>query len=151
MIQDRETHPPCRSTKTPGDSQMTQGAADRSMWDLARHTLVYGTGYVTMALAGLVLVPVYTHRFSPAAYGLLGLMLVLYGVMRPVYDLGFTYSVGRFFFGSDGEARETALRRVGATSIAFLAGFGGALTLLLWLPAREWSSVLTSRLRMLIW
>ena len=64
--------------------------------ELVRHTLVYGSGYITMAVASFLLVPVYTHHLSPSAYGILGLMLVLYGVMTQVYDLGFTNSVGRF-------------------------------------------------------
>jgi hypothetical protein len=40
--------------------------------DLVRHTLVYGSGYVTMAIVSFVLVPVYTRHMSPSEYGLLG-------------------------------------------------------------------------------
>src|SRR3954469_112326 len=98
---------------------MTPDVADEQrspLRDLVRHTLVYGSGYVTMAIVSFVLVPVYTRFMSPSEYGLLGLMLVLYGLMSAVYDLGFTNSVGRFFFDSDGDDGGASLTRMRATS-----------------------------------
>jgi O-antigen/teichoic acid export membrane protein len=111
--------------------------------ELVKHTFVYGSGYVTMAMASFALVPIYTRHLSPSEYGLLGLMLVLYGLMSQFYDFGFTNSIGRFFFDSAGEERDTALLHMRATSLSFLLALGGALTLLLWLPAAEWSRLLT--------
>src|SRR5436189_2408479 len=111
--------------------------------DLVRHTLVYGSGYVTMAVVSFVLVPVYTRHMSPSEYGLLGLMLVLYGLMTAVYDLGFTNSVGRFFFDSDGEGAGGSLAQMRATSLVFLACFGGFLTAVLCVFAPTWSDLLT--------
>jgi O-antigen/teichoic acid export membrane protein len=111
--------------------------------DLMRHTLVYGSGYVTMAIASFVLVPVYTRHMSPSEYGLLGLMLVLYGLMSAIYDLGFTNSVGRFFFDSDGENSGASLARMRSTSLIFLACFGGFLTAVLCVFAPTWSDLLT--------
>jgi O-antigen/teichoic acid export membrane protein len=115
----------------------------RPLRSLVRHTLVYGSGYVTMAVASFVLVPIYTRHFAPSGYGLLGLMLVLYGLMSQVYDFGFTNSVGRFFFESTGPEQPTVLRTMRATAGAFLAVFGGLLTAALWFGAREWSQLLT--------
>jgi O-antigen/teichoic acid export membrane protein len=111
--------------------------------DLVRHTLVYGSGYVTMAIASFVLLPVYTRHMSPSEYGLLGLMLVLYGLMTAVYDLGFTNSVGRFFFDSNDEGSDASLARMRATSLIFLACFGGFLTAVLCVFAPVWSDLLT--------
>jgi O-antigen/teichoic acid export membrane protein len=111
--------------------------------DLARHTLVYGSGYVTMAIVSFVLVPVYTRHMSPSEYGLLGLMLVLYGLMTTVYDLGFTNSVGRFFFDTDGDDAAASLDHMRATSLIFLACFGGFLTAALCVFAPLWSDLLT--------
>lgn len=111
--------------------------------DLVKHTLVYGSGYVTMAIVSFVLVPVYTRHMSPSEYGLLGLMLVLYGLMTTVYDLGFTNSIGRFFFDSDGEDAGASLARMRATSLIFLACIGGLLTAVLCVFARTWSDLLT--------
>lgn len=124
---------------------MSQPPPDRSLWDLVRHTVVYGSGFVTMAAASLLLVPLYTHRLSVAAYGVLGLMLAFYGFMKQVYDLGFMNAVGRFYFDSEGEGehREAALDGLRATSLSFLTGYGAVLTLILWLPAAEWSHLLT--------
>jgi O-antigen/teichoic acid export membrane protein len=111
--------------------------------DLVRHTLVYGSGYVAMAAVSFVLVPIYTRHMSPSEYGLLGLMLVLYGLMSAVYDLGFTNSVGRFFFDTDGSDDGPSLATMRATSLMFLAGFGGFLTAVLCIFAPQWSDLLT--------
>lgn len=126
-------------------SQSPPQPPDRSLWDLVRHTLVYGSGFVTMAAASLVLVPLYTHRLSPASYGVLGLMLAFYGLMKQVYDLGFMNAVGRFYFDGDGdgEHRVAALDRLRATGLSFLTGYGAVLTLILWVFAGEWSQLLT--------
>lgn len=111
--------------------------------ELVRHTLVYGSGYITMAVASFLLVPVYTHQLSPSAYGVLGLMLVLYGVMTQVYDFGFTNSVGRFYFDRDPENPEGALARMRSTALTFLVPFGGFWTAVLWIGAPTWSDILT--------
>src|SRR3954447_1988270 len=87
--------------------------------DLIRHTVVYGSGYVTMAVASFVLVPVYTSRLNPSEFGVLGLMLVLYGLMTQFYDLGFTNSVGRFFFDRDPDDAHGGLLRMRTTSFLF--------------------------------
>jgi O-antigen/teichoic acid export membrane protein len=118
-------------------------AAQNPLRDVVRHTFVYGSGYVTMAVASFVLVPIYTHHLSPSGYGLLGLMLALYGLMTQIYDFGITNSVGRFFFDTPAAERDLALLRLRATALAFVVGFGGMLTLTLWLFAGEWSSLLT--------
>jgi O-antigen/teichoic acid export membrane protein len=110
---------------------------------LIRHTLIYGSGYVTMALVSAVLVPVYTHHLTPSAFGLLALMLVLYGFMKQVYDLGFTNSVARFFFDCSGDRADEDLRRMRSTSMMFLVLFGGVLTATLWIFAGDWAHILT--------
>jgi O-antigen/teichoic acid export membrane protein len=109
---------------------------------LGRHTLVYGSGYVASAAVGLLLVPVYTHTFTPGEFGLLALMLVLYGVGKQVYDLGFTNSVARFYFDT-GRDDHSSLRDMRATSLAFLAAYAGALTAALCVFAGTWSNLLT--------
>lgn len=126
------------STQRPGGSPFRE---------LVRHTLVYGSGYVTMAIASFALVPVYTRQLSPSDYGLLGLMLVLYGLASQLYDFGFTNSIGRFFFDSPEGERDTALLSMRATALSFMLVLGGVLTLVLWLPAGEWSKLLTQSSR----
>ena len=126
------------------DATAGEPKAERTaLLDLIRHMLVYGSGYVTMAVASFVLVPVYTRQLSPSGYGVLGLMLVLYGLMSQFYDLGFTNSVGRFFFDRDPEDPEGGLLKMRTTAVVFLASLGGALTLLLWVFAGPVSSLLT--------
>jgi O-antigen/teichoic acid export membrane protein len=117
-----------------------EAPAGRPLRDLVRHTAIYGSGFVATAAVGLVLVPVYTHYLTPSEYGLLALLLVLYGLMKQVYDLGFTNSVGRFFFDDD---EGTDVRHMSATGLAFLFGYGGLLTALLWVLDSEVSDLLT--------
>jgi O-antigen/teichoic acid export membrane protein len=119
------------------------GEGQRPLRDLVKHTLVYGSGYVTMAAVSLVLTPVYTHYLNPSQFGLLALMLVLYGLMTQVYDLGFTNSVGRFFFDSTDEGGEGGLGEMRTTSVLFMVVYGGFLTAALWLLAPEVSDLLT--------
>jgi O-antigen/teichoic acid export membrane protein len=109
---------------------------------LGRQTLIYGSGYVLSAVVSLVLVPVYTHYLSPSEFGLLALMLVLYGIGKQLYDLGFTNSVARFFF-DEGKDHALALREMRVTSLAFLVVYAGGLTAILSLFAGSWSDLIT--------
>lgn len=116
----------------------------RPLGDLIKHTAIYGSGFVATAAVSLVLVPVYTHYLSPSEYGLLALLLVLYGLMKVVYDLGFTNSVARFYFDEKGADEAGAgLSQMSSTALAFLAVFGGLLTAALWLFDEEMSRLLT--------
>jgi O-antigen/teichoic acid export membrane protein len=122
---------------------MSEERAHRPFRDLIRHTLVYGSGYVTMAAVSAILTPVYAHQLTPSDFGLLALLLVLYGLMKQVYDLGFTNSVGRFFFDQkDGEITD-GLGVMRLTGLMFLAAWGALLTFLLAVPAGAWSQLLT--------
>jgi O-antigen/teichoic acid export membrane protein len=122
----------------------TEQEARGPLTSLGRHTLIYGSGYVATAVVSLVLVPVYTHYFTPSEFGLLALMLVLYGLGKQVYDLGFTNSIARFFFDEEtGRDHERAVRRMRVTSLTFLTLYAGVLTAVLSLFAGSWSDLLT--------
>ncbi len=125
------------------DGRATAAGGSRPLGDVVRHTLIYGSGYVTMAIASFVLVPIYTRHLTPSDYGVLGLMLVLYGLMTQIYDFGVTNSVGRFFFDTPEGERDTALLQLRTTALAFLLVFGGTMTLILWVFAPQWSQLLT--------
>ena len=120
-----------------------ESGGSRPLREVIKHTLIYGSGYVTIAVASFVLVPIYTRHLTPAGYGVLGLMLLLYGLMTQIYDFGVTNAVGRFFFDAPEDQRETALIRLRATALAFVAVFGGAMTAILWGFAPQWSQLLT--------
>ena len=126
----------------PGEG-VDEQTGPRPLLEVVKHTLTYGSGYVTMAVASFVLVPIYTRHLTPAGYGLLGLMLLLYGLMTQIYDFGVTNAVGRFFFDTPPDQRETALYQLRATALAFMVAFGGAMTLVLWVLAPQWSELLT--------
>jgi len=126
---------------------MATETTQRPLRDVLRHTFVYGSGYVALAIAGSILVPIYTHRLAPAQYGLLGLILVLYGLMSQVYDFGVTNSVARFFFDAPEDRRAMELVNLRATALSFMAVFGAFLSLLIWIFAKQWSDLLTQSSR----
>ncbi|MEJ7784517.1 MAG: oligosaccharide flippase family protein [Solirubrobacteraceae bacterium] len=111
--------------------------------ELVKHTLIYGSGYIAMAAASLVLIPLYTHYLSPSQFGLLALLLVFYGLCKQVYDLGFMNSVGRFFFDCKGLQGDVALRQMRSTSVLFMLTYGAILTAILWVFAGECAHLLT--------
>ncbi|MEJ7753212.1 MAG: oligosaccharide flippase family protein [Candidatus Limnocylindrales bacterium] len=121
---------------------MTQQANAGPLREVVRHSLIYGSGYVTMAAVSLIVTPIYARHLDPGRFGLLALMLVFYGLMKQIYDLGFMNSVGRFYFdyASDDDVE---LRQMRSTGNAFMAGYGGALTLVLVLLAGPISALLT--------
>ena len=96
-----------------------------------------------MAAASLIVTPIYTRYLTPSGFGLLALMLVFYGLMRQVYDLGFTNSVGRFFFDCVDEKNDSELPLMRSTSTAFMAMYGGTLTLGLFVFAGPIAVLLT--------
>lgn len=99
---------------------------------------------MAVALVSFALTPVYAHRLSVTEFGLLALMLVMQGLMTRVYDLGFMNSVGRFFFDGGGkEVDGGRLREMSATSVVFLASYGGLLTVLMVTFAPAISEALT--------
>jgi O-antigen/teichoic acid export membrane protein len=132
LVVSARSEPESKEIATPGSSR-----------DLARHTLIYGSGYVAMAAVSLVLVPLYTHYLSPADFGLLALLLVMSGLMKQFFDLGFMNSVGRFYFDHPHDDSSRGLDQMRTTSLAFMVIYGGLLTAALWLLAAPCSRVLT--------
>ncbi|MGE0453010.1 MAG: lipopolysaccharide biosynthesis protein [Vicinamibacteria bacterium] len=117
---------------------------DRPLRDVIRHTAVYGIGSVSVSILGLVLVPIYTHHLTPAEFGLLALVLALYGFLTGVYDLGMTNAVARFYFEAKGAGDfRLALRRMASTALVFLLVYAGLFSLALWLSGGRISAAVT--------
>jgi len=111
--------------------------------DLARHTLIYGSGNVAVSLLSFALIPVYTRYLEPAEYGILGLFLLLHALLTRLYDLGLTNSVGRFFFEYRDAADGRRLGKMVATSQLFLFAWGGVLSIALYSQASRVAELLT--------
>jgi O-antigen/teichoic acid export membrane protein len=69
----------------------------RVVWQSA----VYGLGNVATAALALFLVPLYTHRLTPAEFGVYSLMAMVYGVLSLLADAGLTNSIARYYFDKD--------------------------------------------------
>ena len=142
-----ETHQ-APSDHSPKEGLSRGGEGDRPLRDVVRHTLVYGFGNVSVAFLSLALVPIYTHRLSPADYGLLALVLALYGFLGRLYDLGLTNSVGRYFFeyrkgGMDGAESGPGIAEMANTTMAYLLAHAGILSLVLWAAAGPVSELMS--------
>ncbi|MEX2527302.1 MAG: oligosaccharide flippase family protein [Gemmatimonadota bacterium] len=110
------------------------GSTDRPIRGAVRHTLIYGVGNASVAILGLILVPIYTHHLAPAEYGLLALVLALYGFLGRIYDLGMTNAVARVYFDvrSKDQGVSQEVKEMATTSVAFLAVYALVLSGLLW-------------------
>ena len=92
------------------------------------HLLVYGSADVAILAINFLLLPVYTRVLAPSEYGVLALVLVLEAVLKPLYRWGLDTSYLRLHY----DCRDDAERRtLAGTTILFLLGANGMLTLLL--------------------
>jgi O-antigen/teichoic acid export membrane protein len=78
---------------------------------LGKQTLIYGVSGVAMQAVGLLTLPVFTHEFTPAQYGVLELALVGLSAMLMVADLGMASASQRSYFdyGDDHERERRAV------------------------------------------
>ncbi len=81
---------------------------------LTSESLVYGLGQAGGRLVQVALVPVLTRAFTPQAYGVIDLVMLVAAVAAPFTVSGMDAALARFFY----EAPDRAARRVMATTSA---------------------------------
>lgn len=100
----------------------------RPLRRLTQDFAVYGLGVVVIKAFSIITIPIYTHVFSPAQFGVLSYVITLGGLLGAVLVLGGDSAYARFFF----EARTLERRQlVTSTWIGFLAAWSIAVCLLL--------------------
>ena len=119
---------------------------------LAGHTAVYGFGSALTALGGFILLPLYTHSFAPAQYGLLELLNRVADVLLLFVFMGTRQAYIRFYFDDDTDRWR---RTVTATTLVFALGSAAvlvpfAILLSTLAPAEIWGSEHSSRIVLLI-
>jgi O-antigen/teichoic acid export membrane protein len=98
------------------------------MFGLSRDVLIYSTGDVASKALGFISVPIYTHIFLTAEYGVLALAASIGGLISGVMVLGGDTALSRFWFEDESpEAR----RRLVTTWIGFLALWSLVITVVL--------------------
>jgi O-antigen/teichoic acid export membrane protein len=111
--------------------------------DLALHTAIYSLNWIAGIVAGLLLLPIYSHELSVEDYGALDLAAQLTGFVRSAFASAFTYSVAKFFHGADTEAGKSeaiwtnavSLSLVGLVACGIAIVFNDALTIALFRSA----------------
>lgn len=88
------------------------------------HTLVYGIGNILNRFLGFILLPVYTHFYNPAQFGVFSLVYALWFFAAVFYLFGMETSFQKFFVEaktSDGQKKifGSTLILISATSIIF--------------------------------
>ena len=59
-----------------------------SIKNLGKESLIYGTGHVLARLVTFLLLPIYTHVFTPEEYGVISLAYAFIGIALMVYRYG---------------------------------------------------------------
>ncbi len=93
------------------------------------HLAVYGSGEILLFGISFLLVPVYTRVLTPAEYGVLGLLLLLRALLRPLNQLGLDESFLRFYYDCGDDAARRTL--TGTTLVAIGLASGAVLAVLL--------------------
>ena len=101
------------------------------------HALIFGLAPILQRLAGLVLLPLYTHYLSPAQYGEIELLTIASGLVAMVLRLELRPGYLRAWIDSDDAARP-GLARKAARLLAALGLAGAAGAFLVSAPACRW-------------
>lgn len=96
---------------------------------LTRDLLIYGIGEALVKAFGLITLPLYTHLFDPAEFGVVGIVLTISSLFMAVIGVGSDVAYARFFFAVQTQAERAVIT---TTWISFLAalGIGAALVLI---------------------
>jgi O-antigen/teichoic acid export membrane protein len=85
--------------------------------EAASHTLIYGLGSVAQTLLGVLLIPLYTHAFTPAEYGTFTLITLAGTLAAAFFYFGAPSALARSYYDHpEGELR----RRTVTTALAIV-------------------------------
>ncbi len=96
-----------------------QGSLARSVTRLGRQTSLYVLGDVLIQALGVLLIPVYSHVLTTAEYGVLGIVNTMQKVLLPIFGLGVSGAIVRFYF--DRQDEEERRRLIGSIWLGWLA------------------------------
>ncbi|MFI5145387.1 MAG: lipopolysaccharide biosynthesis protein, partial [Ignavibacteria bacterium] len=82
------------------------------------HSLVYGIGNILNRFLGFILLPVYTHYFNPAQFGVFSLVYAFWFFAAVFYLFGMETSFQKFFVEAKTEGERKKI--FGSTSILIL-------------------------------
>ena len=83
----------------------------RDFGQLAKLTLIYGSGTVVAQLAAIILLPVYSRVLLPADYGILAVVNVVVSIITPFLSLGLGNGLFRYYYEYESEEERRLLVR----------------------------------------
>ena len=83
----------------------------RDFGQLAKFTLIYGSGTVVAQLAATIMLPVYSRVLLPADYGILAVVNVVVSIITPFLSLGLGNGLFRYYYEYDSEEERRLLVR----------------------------------------
>lgn len=110
---------------------------------ITQHSAIYSIGNLAALLPGFVLIPLYTHYFTPAEYGAMTLVLLFSNILMMLYEGGMVSALSRQYF----EYREDdaiSRRAAASTSFLFVVCVAAALSAVVFLAAKSVSMLMMS-------
>lgn len=86
--------------------------------DLARSSLVYGSGQVLLRVISVLLLPIFTAYLSPADYGVVSVLTLATVFLGPVFAMSVPSAIGLIYFD---EAEAAGRTRTVTTAVVLLA------------------------------
>ncbi len=100
-----------------------QRSLARSVLHLGKQTSLYVLGDLLIQALGVLLIPIYSHVLTTAEYGVLGIVGTMQKVLVPLFGLGISGAIARFYF--DYRHEEERRRLVGSIWLGWLLLLGG--------------------------
>ena len=97
---------------------------------LGKESLVYGFGHVVSRLITFLLLPIYTHTFSPKEYGTISLAYAFMGFALVVYRYGMDTALMKFSVQSENRERKSYISSIYILQFCTSLTFSGILFLL---------------------
>ena len=83
------------------ETEVAQSAIFQGFKKLSKQTFIYGAGVAITQLAAFVLIPVFTHVFSPVEYGVIDAISVFFSFAALFLMMGLDSATQRFYFDSN--------------------------------------------------
>lgn len=83
-----------------------------SIKSLGKQSLIYGFGHILARLVTFLLLPMYTHVFTPSQYGTISLAYAFIGFAMVLYRYGMDTALMKFSVQEDGKSRQNHITAI---------------------------------------
>jgi len=93
----------------------------RSIFQLVKHSVIYGIGNIIQRFLTILLLPIYTRYLTPTDYGIVAMLGIFSMIVGTITMCGLTNGIGRYFYYTKQE--RTSLSDVVWSPVLFVGGF----------------------------